>query len=95
MLGIFYQLEKGDVLTSKLTVQTSEGTIGSIFHVSVRSSKVPGVGATLDVTFMGEILKYVIERRPCFDPGPKPLFSRPQVFIFIGTEKNGNVRRTR
>ena len=88
-------MEKGDIFTSKLRVNTSEATTGSIFHVSVRSLKVPGVWATSDVTVMDEILEYEIEKRTCFVSGPKPIFSRPHVFVFTGIEKNGHLRRNR
>ena len=53
-------MEKGDI--SKLRVKTSERTTVSIFHVSVRSVKVPGVWTTLAVILMDEILEYVIEK---------------------------------
>lgn len=44
---------------------------------------------------MDEILEYVIEKRTGFVPGLKQLFSRPYVYVFVGTEKNGSLRRNR
>lgn len=55
-------MEKGDIFTSKPRVNTSEATTGSLFHVSARSLKVPGMWATPDVTSMDEILEYGIEK---------------------------------
>lgn len=70
-------------------MNTSEVTTGSIFHVSMRSLKVPGVWGTSEITLMDENLEYGTEKRKCFVPGPKPNFSRPHVYVFTGTEKNG------
>lgn len=63
--------------------------------MSVRSLKVPGVWATSGITLMDEILGHGIEKRTCFVPGPKPIYSRPRVYVFTGIEKNGSLRRNR
>lgn len=76
-------------------MKTSERTTVSIFHVSVRSVKVPGVWTTLAVILMDEILEYVIEKKTAFVRGLKQLFSRFHIYVFIGIEKNVSLRRNR